>query len=122
MTARNPTRNKVCLLQFDPFGSFAYCFLSDASLRVSCWFVTHRGEEYVGGSSGRDGLQSPGRLHLDRQGVDDGNKTAIENRRNLKYYMDPPGPGALARFEYTWGEDPPKGAHVGTVLQTAFRR
>ena len=56
------------------------------------------------------------------EAADEGNKTAQANRGQVRKYMNPPGPGAMVRLEYSWGENPPKGAPVGTVLQAPYGR
>jgi TPR repeat protein len=56
------------------------------------------------------------------EAADEGNKAAMRNRGQVKYYMDPPGPGAMARFDYSWGPERPKGAPEGTILQAPYRR
>ena len=56
------------------------------------------------------------------EAADEGNATAIGNRGQVKYYMNPPGPGAMCRLEYSWGSEPPRGAPIGTVLEAPYRR
>ena len=54
------------------------------------------------------------------EAASEGNIIAIRNRSQIEYYMAPPGPGAMARFDYTWGKEPPLGAPVGTILQAPY--